>query len=619
MKDSETILRADRAPGEDESEKTSLKHLKKRKTIILQVALLVFIIFLVLILNSVHTLITGNRKAYFRGKEEMLDRLLFEMEEKSAYIPASEWALTYVSEHVDEINSLKLTTEQLYPYLHDSSGYYADGYIVPDIDEIRKMSGEEQLLTAKAIYAFLGWELGEAQNLDGEEQYFCMDIRPGKEGLLYIDSANMREDEDKFISPIAGTHREELTPSEETIEYFRTTPVEDLASKYEERVDSRGRHLLIGYDPYLMSEPDGMKAYTICVVGIVHDWSEYYGTMADYVFRRTTVLVVEMLLAELILLLYLYRRVLRPMKQIQTGVREYTQNKDCGRITDHMGEVRQKNEVGALAEDISGMAREIERYTKENLQIAQDRERVGTELVLATKFQRDMLPKDFPDHSRFEISALMQPAKEVGGDFYDYFMQDENHFAFLIADVSDKGMSAAFFMAITKTLINSRTRKGGSPVEILGDVDRWLEDNNSLGQFVTVWMGILDLESGELSICNAGHDYPAMALKGGDYTIEPAEHGHPVAFFPGMQLVQKGYTLQLSPGDRIFLYTDGVLDELGEDGERFEKKRLLSVLNAHKDAENKDLVQIVLREVIGFGGTEGQFDDITMVSIIYKG
>ena len=284
-----------------------------------------------------------------------------------------------------------------------------------------------------------------------------------------------------------------------------------------------------------------------------------------------------------------------------------------------MQKVAQQNEVGQLADDVVHLADELERYTEENVRIAAERERMGTEVVLAMRFQEEMLPREAPENPHFELYATTIPAKEVGGDFYDYFMLDETRLAFLVADVSDKGMSSAFFMAVSKTLINFRAQQGGDPAEILTTVDKWLEENNALGQFVTVWMGILDLESGELSVCNAGHDYPALALNGGDFVIEKTEHGHPIAFLPGMAVEQKGYTVQMKPGDRIFLYTDGVLDEQRSDGERFEKQRLAEVLNANRDLDCRELIRKVQTAVLDFGGTEGQFDDITMLELIYKG
>lgn len=214
----------------------------------------------------------------------------------------------------------------------------------------------------------------------------------------------------------------------------------------------------------------------------------------------------------------------------------------------------------------------------------------------------------------------MTPAREVGGDFYDFFKISEDKLAFLIADVSDKGIGSAVFMAITRCVIRQRALLGGSPKEVLSDVDRFLLMDNEMGMFVTVWMGYLDLATGVVTACNAGHDFPAMLRKeeGMDaFAICESEHGSPIAFWPDMEFPEITFTLQ--KGDRIFLYTDGVNEAMGKAKEEFGFDRMIEVLNEHKNESNEELCKAVKEAVDTFVGDAPQFDDMTMLGLSYNG
>jgi Serine phosphatase RsbU, regulator of sigma subunit len=245
------------------------------------------------------------------------------------------------------------------------------------------------------------------------------------------------------------------------------------------------------------------------------------------------------------------------------------------------------------------------------------------ELDIASKIQDGLLPTSFPafpDRKEFDVYASTKPAKEVGGDFYDFFMIDDTHLAILIADVSDKGIGAALFMAISKINIKTRGQMGGSPSEIISYADKVISEKNEAGMFVTLWLGIIDLTTGHMDVCNAGHDYPAILRADKEsvqYTIDKEKHGPPVGFLPGMEYPEISY--ELHPGDRIFLYTDGVTDAKNRDGNRFETDRLLKTLNANIKASDEQLITAVRTDIDRFIGGEPQFDDVTMLSFTYFG
>ena len=264
-------------------------------------------------------------------------------------------------------------------------------------------------------------------------------------------------------------------------------------------------------------------------------------------------------------------------------------------------------------------------YLVLNVEKSRERFVVESELSVATKIQTAMLPNLFPeviDTKEYDLFASMNPAREVGGDFYDFFMLDENHLAFLIADVSDKGMGAALFMAVSKAMIKMRSQAGGSPGKVLSDVNDRLAKDNDLGMFVTVWLGYLDLQTGHVVACNAGHDYPALYLKEdalGDpsgYTVKETDHGSAVGLLPGMDFPEIEFTM--TPGDRLFLYTDGVNEAQGRSGEQFDFDRLLITLNGLKNETSETICHAVKNAVDAFVGSDPQFDDMTMMSLIFR-
>jgi serine phosphatase RsbU (regulator of sigma subunit) len=273
--------------------------------------------------------------------------------------------------------------------------------------------------------------------------------------------------------------------------------------------------------------------------------------------------------------------------------------------------------------EMSSAIETMEEDTLKNIEniktIVSEQERIGADLELASRIQFSMLPKEDQikeDINEYDIEAVMQPAREVGGDFYDFYMISENELVIEIADVSDKGLAAAFFMAITKTLIASRAGMGGEASEIISYVDKMVSEKNDTGMFVTVWFAIINLETGYVKVCNSGHDYPAIMKDGQDYVIEKTPHGPPIGFIPGATFVD--YDFYIKPGDRIFLYTDGLNEAKRSDGERFGLERVLTVLNSQKDSSNKQLIAAMKDSVKMFVGNEPQFDDTTMLSFTFK-
>ncbi len=282
-------------------------------------------------------------------------------------------------------------------------------------------------------------------------------------------------------------------------------------------------------------------------------------------------------------------------------------------------EYRTDDEIEVLAESFAKLSHRTVEYVGEVRRVTAEKERIGTELHMANQIQESMLPSifpAFPERSEFDIYALMDPAREVGGDFYDFFLIDKDHLCMVIADVSGKGIPAALFMMISKIIIQSCAMLGRDAGEILTKTNEALCSNNRMEMFVTVWIGILEISTGKLTAANAGHEYPAIKT-GSKFELLKDKHGLVIGAMPG--IVYKEYELDLKPGDKLFLYTDGVAEATRGGEELFGTKRMLDALNKDPDADPAILLRNVRRAVDEFVGSDEQFDDLTMLGFEYNG
>ena len=264
-------------------------------------------------------------------------------------------------------------------------------------------------------------------------------------------------------------------------------------------------------------------------------------------------------------------------------------------------------------------ARKLEKKAKEE-EHKKEEERISRELNMAASIQAGALPSifpAFPDRKEFDIYASMTPAKEVGGDFYDFFMVDDNHLGMVIADVSDKGVPAALFMMSAKMTISSHAKMGKSPKDVMEAANAALCASNNEEMFVTVWLGILDLRNGLLTAVNAGHEYPVLKQSDGDFEIIKDRHGLVLGGMPGIRY--KEYELMLKPGAKLFVYTDGVPEACNAEKEFFGLERTVSALNQEKTETPQKILENVHNTVNQFVAEAPQFDDLTMMCLQYNG
>ena len=257
-----------------------------------------------------------------------------------------------------------------------------------------------------------------------------------------------------------------------------------------------------------------------------------------------------------------------------------------------------------------------EQYQKQQLEGS----RIEAELTMASSIQADMLPNiypAFPERAEFDIYASMDPAKEVGGDFYDFFLIDDNHLCMVMADVSGKGVPAALFMMASRIILANNAMAGKSPAEILADTNAAICSNNREEMFVTVWLGILDLSTGRLVAANAGHEYPILRQEDGPFELVRDKHGFVIGGMEGIRYSQ--YELQLKPGAKLFVYTDGVPEATDADKRLFGTDRLVAALNQTPGESPEMILKNVRARVDEFVGSAEQFDDMTMLCVHYRG
>ena len=271
--------------------------------------------------------------------------------------------------------------------------------------------------------------------------------------------------------------------------------------------------------------------------------------------------------------------------------------------------------AAVVAAEIARRGREMVHEQKE---LSESSARLETELKMAEQIQEGVLPNiypPFPDRREFDIYATMNAAREVGGDFYDFFLVDDDHLALVVADVSGKGVPAALFMMASKIILANNAMVGMSPAKVLEATNSSVCSNNPQEMFVTVWFGILEISSGILTAANAGHEYPVLK-QGERFELLKDRHGLVIGAFDGIKY--KEYQIQLHPGDKLFLYSDGVPEATAPDLQLFGTERMLEALNQDPEGAPRAILSNVQHAVDKFVGVAEQFDDLTMLCLSYK-
>ncbi|MBQ9530692.1 MAG: SpoIIE family protein phosphatase [Eubacterium sp.] len=313
---------------------------------------------------------------------------------------------------------------------------------------------------------------------------------------------------------------------------------------------------------------------------------------------------------------FIRRRFVTPLRHITEETTRFAKENKKGESLQGISKI---NEIKTLGNAIDMMESEMLSYIDNLTAVTSEKERIGAELSIASAIQENSVPHIFPPYPHrddIDIFASMTPAKEVGGDFYNFFLIDDDHIALVMADVSGKGVPAALFMMVTNILIRESARVIKTPSGILTYVNNRICERNAADMFVTVWIGILEISTGKMIASNAGHDDPAVYRKNGEFEFVKSRHGLVVGAMSESRY--SDFEIQLGKGDKIFLYTDGVPEATDKDNKMFSLERMLESLNSHRDEKPEGILDGINDDVNKFVGEAPQFDDLTMLCLQLK-
>ncbi|MBR6384779.1 MAG: PP2C family protein-serine/threonine phosphatase [Ruminococcus sp.] len=463
---------------------------------------------------------------------------------------------------------------------------------------------EVRLALVRSIYSVLSSKyLFKNLNMDYSHVYF-VDIRPETRGFIFASLIGEESKNQEYGTKVDFDINE--------ISEMLISGQEDTVYEYIGFDDgTEGNEY---YAAFKCIESEGKPVGAFCLLYDLKDELKSLRSRMETLLRIGTFFF---LMIGFALVFFLYFAVLKPLLKIKESVAAYMDTKDSRSVTKIVKEMRSRNEIGVLAEDISELAIEIDRYTNENVKLAEEKQRVSTELDLASKIQTSMLSTDFPQREEFEIFASMTPAKEVGGDFYDFFFIDESHLGLAIADVSGKGVPASLFMMISEILIREFAKTEISPKEVLEKLNSRISENNPNDMFVTVWFGIMDISTGHVTAANAGHEYPIIKKADGNFELFKDKHGLVVGAMEGIRY--REYEFEIEKNGVLFLYTDGAPEATDEENKLFGTDRMIETLNRDPNLPPEMLVNTMKESIDEFVGEAPQFDDLTMLCIKYNG
>ncbi len=584
---------------------------------------------IVLVITMALTYYAQYRLSYTTVAEQTEDLAVNTAEEVMDSIreyPAYKWLLSYWVEHAGELDieydadyeTGEKTKEQSRLLLEHQPGMFLK-YATEE--EVKALPEEDQKLYAEIVYSWL------LTRVDQIKRNYKID---------YLFSVvTDTESEDAYQNQLflfSGAEPGAVRGTGPTDAYVLGVQVsvadnesqqESMRSAVEK---SRAKLAAAGdyVDCYACMEQFNDKAV---LIGVTYNMSSLKKTVRIETWRGTFYALLFEIILLVLIILFLVHFVLHPLRGVQQNIRLYQKTKDSATVIENIREILRgqkaiavrNNEIGVLSEDIISLAQEVDDYIHQIETITAEEERIGTELALAAKIQSSMLPRTFPafpEKKEFDIYAIMDPAKEVGGDFYDFFLIDEDHLGLVIADVSGKGIPAALFMMVSKIILQSCAQLGQSAGDILNRTNDALSANNETGMFVTVWVGILEISTGKLTAANAGHEYPYL-MRNGKFEMFKDKHGFVIGGMEGTRY--KEYEIQLEPGDTLFVYTDGVPEANDENRKLFGMDRLTEALNRDPEGDCRIQIQNVKQAVKDFVKDADQFDDLTMLCMKYYG
>ena len=614
---------------------------RKRTGFFKQVYILAFVCLLV---SSILTLFVQRSLAFRsieRERHAVAANISDEVVSSIKEYPAYRWLLRYWYEHSDELDieydvdfgGGTATELKVQTLLERNPGFHIEYANARDVE---RLSPEDRKLYAEIVYTWLTNRIDQIKrNYDVEFLYVIMtDTKAGDQPyqtqyflMSGADEGAVRGREYGQVY-LLGT-LVSVADNESLMEAMRSTvensrPGSDAGSGGSQTATYVGTGSEFA-DFYAYVDQINAKAV---LVGITYTLTDLEAAVSTEVVQGSLTSVLLQLLLLVIVMRFLFRFVLVPLKKVIGNIRFYTETKDSDTTVRNLTELLQgsqgfavrRNEIGELSEDVVHLAHEIDDYVSEIEAITVDREKMAAELGLASRIQADMLPSifpPFPDRTEFDIYAAMDPAREVGGDFFDFFFIDDDHLAIAIADVSGKGVPAALFMMASMIMLHDSALVEKDPARVLESINNSIGSANRESMFVTVWLGVLEVSTGRLVAANAGHECPVVMHPGGDFEMVRDKHGFVIGALENMRYTS--YEIQLEPGSKLFVYTDGVPEATAADMQMLGTERMVETLRGAQDGTPEQIIGSVKQAIKDFVGDAEQFDDVTMLCLEYKG
>ena len=468
----------------------------------------------------------------------------------------------------------------------------------------------------------------EGHSLEYQRSYEQMQHLCNTQGVTFIYVIIPDVTDYGHITFLISTINENVHYTKYPFGYVRETTNDDYREKYRLLYEGKSDQELVirdrGYietDPHItamipLKDSNGQTRGILCVQRQMDGLVTGRRSFVIKVFLAMTVLVIVIIIIEG---LFLSKTILYPLTKISEEAERFARE-NVAAETKLKVFIRTDDEVGILASSIDQMEEQVQEYMEDLTRITAEKQKISTEMQLASRIQNGMLPDSspaFPDRHEFDVFGVMDPAREVGGDFFDYFLIDEDHLCIMIADVSGKGVPAALFMMSSKIILINNALAGGSPAETLEQSNAMLCRKNVGDMFVTVWVGVLEISTGRLTAASAGHEYPVLKEAGGKFELVKDRRGFVLGGMEGSKY--KEYEILLTPGAKLFVYTDGLPEATDANNQMFGIDRMIEALNTTPEAPVMDVMENVLIAVSSFVGDEEQFDDLTMVCLEYCG
>lgn len=471
--------------------------------------------------------------------------------------------------------------------------------------------------------------------LDGDtvERYLETKIMDEQYEIALDKITQLRKDMDVhyiFVAGLEGIFLEYVFDADnpdDSLPQFRLGDVGDINTDFEEEITKVAK-TGIRSDNYFYSDSEfgfNMTSFTplynskqeiIALVGVEVSVDIIKDTLWNYIVNAVGLSAVIILLIMIVFLRYINKTVSDPIRILTKNAEQFVTLGN--EFTDEVKQIKTKDEIENLAKSFLKMESDIKQYVENLQKVTFEKKKIEAELDIASQIQNSILPNVFPifpDRKEMDIYASMTASLEVGGDFYDIFEVNEDHYAFVMADVSGKGIPASLFMMTSKTLIKTYLQSEKELNQVVTDVNNILCDGNDVGMFVTAFISILELSTGKFTYVNAGHNPPVVKKSSGEMIYINTKPNLVLGAMKGIEY--KKYDMLLEDGDLFFAYTDGVTEALNQDNELYGTDRMEQVIDCFQDPGVNVLLEVMLADVNQFANGVEQADDITMLVMKY--